>query len=262
VPAVRQKFHLSPCAKFRNHFSLLSESTVKRALTHLEKIGILQREMRRKNGRQTSNVIRLAMKVQPVTMTPCEIIQPVTMTGRNGVQPVMVTPCQPVTMTPEPIRDEPVRKNEPVRKRDAPSALALDQLDLGDPIDVIQPEGRKQGGSARGASGTTLPDKARATRGTRLPAAFNLTQAMRDFALDHMPEDNIPSEFGHFCDHHQSKGSIFVDWQAAWRTWCRNAAKFASRRNGKAGGYDKGNVFTLGERLRNGTVKLECEPWE
>jgi hypothetical protein len=28
-------------------------------------------------------------------------------------------------------------------------------------------------------------------------------------------------------DHHRSKGNHFVDWEAAWRNWVRNAVKFA-----------------------------------
>jgi hypothetical protein len=33
-----------------------------------------------------------------------------------------------------------------------------------------------------------------------------------------------------FRDHHSSKGSRFVDWDAAFRTWLRNAAKFSQPR--------------------------------
>jgi hypothetical protein len=33
-----------------------------------------------------------------------------------------------------------------------------------------------------------------------------------------------------FLDHHRAKGSLFADWGAAWRTWLRNAAKFARER--------------------------------
>lgn len=33
-------------------------------------------------------------------------------------------------------------------------------------------------------------------------------------------------ELGAFTDYHKSKGSLFKDWDAAFRTWLRNAAKF------------------------------------
>jgi hypothetical protein len=32
-----------------------------------------------------------------------------------------------------------------------------------------------------------------------------------------------------FKDHHVAKGSVFKDWQAAFRTWLRNSVKFAKR---------------------------------
>lgn len=37
-------------------------------------------------------------------------------------------------------------------------------------------------------------------------------------------------EWGHFRDYHQARGTVFSNWDAAWRTWCRNAVKFAARR--------------------------------
>ena len=38
-------------------------------------------------------------------------------------------------------------------------------------------------------------------------------------------------EAASFRDHHSAKGSRFVDWHAAFRTWLRNAVRF-----GRAGG--------------------------
>jgi hypothetical protein len=29
-----------------------------------------------------------------------------------------------------------------------------------------------------------------------------------------------------FRDYHAARGSLFLDWHAAWRTWCRNQVKF------------------------------------
>lgn len=37
----------------------------------------------------------------------------------------------------------------------------------------------------------------------------------------------VDEELPAFCDYHRSKRSRFVDWQAAFRTWLRNAARFA-----------------------------------
>jgi hypothetical protein len=35
---------------------------------------------------------------------------------------------------------------------------------------------------------------------------------------------------GPFVDHHLAKGNLMADWDAAWRTWCRNEVKFSQRR--------------------------------
>lgn len=39
----------------------------------------------------------------------------------------------------------------------------------------------------------------------------------------------VALELSAFEDHHKANGSTFIDWQAAFRTWTRNAAKFAKR---------------------------------
>jgi hypothetical protein len=36
----------------------------------------------------------------------------------------------------------------------------------------------------------------------------------------------IDSETERFIAHHQSKGTRFSDWEAAWRKWILNAIKF------------------------------------
>lgn len=33
-----------------------------------------------------------------------------------------------------------------------------------------------------------------------------------------------------FTDHHRAKATVMADWDAGWRTWCRNAVTFAQRR--------------------------------
>lgn len=40
---------------------------------------------------------------------------------------------------------------------------------------------------------------------------------------------SLPDELAAFEDHHKANGSTFKDWQAAFRTWLRNSAKFAQR---------------------------------
>lgn len=45
-------------------------------------------------------------------------------------------------------------------------------------------------------------------------------------------ELNCDSEAEHFRDHHTARASKFADWNAAFRTWLRNARKFAQSRGG------------------------------
>lgn len=58
-----------------------------------------------------------------------------------------------------------------------------------------------------------------------------------------LPDDFMPNEAGEgaaaglaleveleqFKNHHKAKGSLMLDWQAAWRTWCGNARRFGAR---------------------------------
>lgn len=45
---------------------------------------------------------------------------------------------------------------------------------------------------------------------------------------------DVDQEAGRFRDHHLAKGSVFSDWNAAWRLWVRNAEKFRAERSGSA----------------------------
>ncbi len=65
-------------------------------------------------------------------------------------------------------------------------------------------------------------------RASRLPEDFTLTPAMIDFA--EKGGLNPGYEFAQFRDYHQSHGNTRLDWVATWRTWCRNANKWAAER--------------------------------
>jgi hypothetical protein len=41
----------------------------------------------------------------------------------------------------------------------------------------------------------------------------------------------IAREFDKFRNYHQSKGSVFADWLAAWRNWVGNAIDFDRKAN-------------------------------
>lgn len=47
---------------------------------------------------------------------------------------------------------------------------------------------------------------------------------------------SVQEELPRFIDHHRAKGSLMKDWQAAWRTWTRNAEKFTRERKAQSHG--------------------------
>lgn len=77
------------------------------------------------------------------------------------------------------------------------------------------------------------PDPKPKKRATRLPAGFRPTDA--HWALARELGVDLAHEGPQFVDHHTAKGSTFKDWDAALRTWIRNAAKFAAERGGGPG---------------------------
>lgn len=67
-------------------------------------------------------------------------------------------------------------------------------------------------------------------RRTTLPEDFEVTDQMAEWAVQRgIQPDRLRSETEKFADHHRAKGSTFIDWIAAWRTWMRNAVEFAKR---------------------------------
>lgn len=62
----------------------------------------------------------------------------------------------------------------------------------------------------------------RDARKTRIPDGFDLTPEMRAFAVEKMGGGAVDGVFAQFRDFHQSRGTLHVDWVAAWRFWVRN----------------------------------------
>ena len=64
-------------------------------------------------------------------------------------------------------------------------------------------------------------------RRRQLPADFTLTNDLKTYAEGQGLNGNrVESVFAHFCDHHRAKGTVMLDWKAAWRTWVRNEKRF------------------------------------
>lgn len=75
----------------------------------------------------------------------------------------------------------------------------------------------------------------RARKKTQLPEGFAFTPEMRLWA-EGLGVD-VDRETENFRDYHTARGSVFLDWGAAWRTWMRNAVKFS--RGGKGDDFEK-----------------------
>ncbi len=64
-------------------------------------------------------------------------------------------------------------------------------------------------------------------RSSVLPDGFQFNERAEEMAKGYGL--NVHKEFAAFRDHHVAKGSLFRDWQAAFRTWLRNSVKFAAK---------------------------------
>lgn len=78
-----------------------------------------------------------------------------------------------------------------------------------------------------GLSATTPPTP-KPTRGCVYPDGFEPDERAQQLAQSYGL--NVHQQRAAFQDHHVAKGSVFKDWQAAFRNWLRNSVKFAQRR--------------------------------
>jgi hypothetical protein len=103
-------------------------------------------------------------------------------------------------------------------------------------------EGESEAGRSRGPSPVAAlaqseppaqsPKRTRAERSISIPVEW--APRSDELALARELGVDPAKEHASFRDHHTAKGSRFVDWNAAFRTWLRNAVKF--NRGGSARG--------------------------
>jgi hypothetical protein len=74
-----------------------------------------------------------------------------------------------------------------------------------------------------------VPKKAPAKIRRQIPADFDLTAESILFHEQRLPFGNLAETLQHFRDYHAGKGTVMLDWQAAWRTWVSNQVKFSQR---------------------------------
>lgn len=69
------------------------------------------------------------------------------------------------------------------------------------------------------------PSLAAKRRRQQIPLDFSPSAAGVQFATERGV--NVAEELQRFMDYHTAKGSVMLDWQAAWRTWASNAKTFS-----------------------------------
>jgi hypothetical protein len=69
-----------------------------------------------------------------------------------------------------------------------------------------------------------LTPKRQPKKSTQIPEEFSLSEDLINYAIN--LRLNPDEELAAFKDYHDSKGSLFKNWDAAFRTWCRNAVRF------------------------------------
>ena len=64
------------------------------------------------------------------------------------------------------------------------------------------------------------------SRKTKIPDDFAVSPRIMELAREHGWPDPR-QQLDAFKDYHLAKGSLMADWEAAFRTWLRNAPKFS-----------------------------------
>lgn len=68
----------------------------------------------------------------------------------------------------------------------------------------------------------------KATRKTTIPEDWTPDEKCLAYAHERYPSMPISIEVEKFRDYHLAKGSKYSNWDAAWRSWCRNGNEYAN----------------------------------
>ncbi len=95
-------------------------------------------------------------------------------------------------------------------------------------LSVIEPSFNREGHNTTGKSVTK--HKRRRLPRTACPGSVDVTDRMSEWAISEgVPKDRVLPETSKFIDHHLREGSLFSNWDAAWRNWMRKAVEFAQQ---------------------------------
>lgn len=91
------------------------------------------------------------------------------------------------------------------------------------------------GAGEQGSRGTVVNARASTARttkkrATQLPDDWSPTDSHKTYAAEH--DLDVDHEASQFRNHHTSRGSTFISWDAAFRTWLGNATKWSKTKPG------------------------------
>ena len=114
---------------------------------------------------------------------------------------------------------------------DPPATNQQSQGSTNQQLTSDQPELNKGNKGIKEVEGACAPIKFPKPRATTIPEGFALDAAMLRYAAERgFAGIEVERMFEKFINHHRAKGSRFVDWRAAWRTWVGNQVEFIAQR--------------------------------
>lgn len=105
-----------------------------------------------------------------------------------------------------------------------------------------QPDGRSL--SRAGANKSTAKKSQTVIPDDWEPTEFGVGTKCRGI-MDAWPPGGVDLQIEHFIAHHRARGSRFVDWQDAWKTWVINSFKFGNS-NGRSNQLQLADRSTAG----------------
>ncbi len=141
------------------------------------------------------------------------------------VHPVEVHPVEVQTMDLHRVSAAPPGDGPPGTPGDGPDPLT-------DPLrDPPIERARERAASTSRPSGVAKA-KTEPKRKSSAPPADDAAALAAWLARWDIPSPESDRVVAHFLDHHRAKGSTFLDWAAAWRTWRAREADFGGRTRG------------------------------
>lgn len=120
------------------------------------------------------------------------------------------------------------------------------------PAEKISAGEKRQKPAEKFSGNPSKEPSVKSNRGLQLPDDFKPGDNHKQMAAE--LQIDLANEFAAFTDYHRSRGSIFKDWDAALRTWLRNARKFQRPTAGqparKVPARENFNATNYGEGIR------------